>query len=327
MSLLVDIPWVRWCVSDDTIDKVVCDSERPAKWQSSIAVFRYVPTDDYQIYEDRRITFLKVVCTISGYQAKADEIQGLLNDLAGITVTDYSDEIERAIATYFPCTEALVQVTVAPPAKAKLRLDQYPYFTDFQPKKREMIETATDTNEFMSRSLESLNINKSAGSTQSQEVLDIDQGFSVGASAQGSYAGTGGGGGFNYSHQGQWGTKQIGGSQSGLVRTTDESHERRETVSHTAQITQLRHLLESYHLGTNRAVFFVQPRPHVLQSPSGFVGDNPRPVEGIQEFFLIVNQPKDTPDFCIEVRLDTGHLAEIHKIDNTTRRTRRRRCR
>src|SRR6516225_6724360 len=58
---------------------------------------------------------------------------------------------------------------------------------------------------------------------------------------------------------------------------------------------QLRHLLDSYHLGTNRVVFFIQPRPNVLQQPSGIVGDSPRPIEGIQEFFLIVNQPKNTP--------------------------------
>jgi hypothetical protein len=107
----------------------------------------------------------------------------------------------------------------------------------------------------------------------------------------------------------------MGGNQSGLSRTTDESHERRETTSHTAQISQLWHLLDSYHVGTNRALFFVQPRPHVLQAPSGFVGDAPRSIEGIQEFFLIVNQPQDTPDFCLDVRLDTGHLTETHVMD------------
>jgi hypothetical protein len=310
LSLPVDIPWERWCVSEDMMDRNACDSDRPAKWNSSIVVFRYVPTEEYQTYPGRRLTYLKVVCTITGYQAKADEVQGILDDLSGLTVTDLSDEIEKATASIMPCSEALLQVTVAPPERSGIPLDRYPYFMDFQPKKREMIEMATDTNEFMSRSLENLNIGKSSGSTQSQEVLDVDKGTSVSGSAEGSYAGTGGGGSFSYSRSGEWGTKQMGGNQSGLTRTTDETHERRETVSHSTQITQMWHLLDSYHLGTNRALFFVQPRPHVLQAPSGFVGNSPRAIEGIQEFFLVVNQPVDTPEFCVGVRLDTGHLVE-----------------
>jgi len=311
MALPVDIPWERWCVSEDMIDKKVCDSDRPAKWQSSIAVFRYVPDDDYQIYANKKITYIKVVCTVSGFQPKADEVQGILSTLAALTITPFTqEELDRRLSSYVPCNEALVQVSVGPLEGAKISLEDYPYFMDFQPKKREMIETATDTSEFMSRSLDSLNINKSGGSTQSQEVLDIDQGFNVGASSNFQYAGTGGGGSFNYAKQGQWGTKQLGGNQSALVRTSDESHERRETQSHTTQTTQLRHLLDSYHLGTNRAVFFIQPRPNVLQAPSGIVGDSPRYIEGIQEFFLIVNQPKHTRDFCVDVRLDTGHLIE-----------------
>jgi hypothetical protein len=310
LSMPVDIPWERWCVSEDMIDRTVCDSDRPAKWQSSIAVFRYVPDDEFQLHPDRKLTYLKVVCTVAGYQAKADEIQGVVGSLGGVGVTVFTQaELERRLASYAPCNEAIMQVTVGPKPRRKgdqeVPLDRYPYFMEFQPKKRELIEVATDTNEVMSRSLESLEIKKSAGTAQSQEVLDIDQGFSVGA--QGQYAGTGGG--FNYSQQGQWGTKQLGNAESGLVRTTDASHERRETLSHTTQLTQLRHLLDSYHVGTNRAVFFIQPRPNTLQEPSGFVR-GPRPIGGIQEFFLVVNQPVDEDDFCVDVRLDTGHLSQ-----------------
>ncbi len=78
------------------------------------------------------------------------------------------------------------------------------------------------------------------------------------------------------------------------------------------------HLLDSYHLGTNRAVFFVQPRPHVLEEPSGFVR-GPRPVEGIQEFFLVVSQPEDADDFCVSARLDTSHLVTTDILDYTYR--------
>jgi hypothetical protein len=308
LSLPSEVPWERICVSEDMMDPSACDSDRPAKWQSSLAVFKYVPEEDYQTYPGRKITYLKVSCTIAGYQPKNEEIQGNIN-WNGVDTTIVED-VDEFLESYRPCNEAIVQITVAPSSGERIPLDQYPYIMDFQPKKRELYEVATDTNERMSRSLESLNIRKSAGTTKSLEVLDIDQGFSVGASAQ--YAGVGGSG--QYSQQGQWGTKNIGGEESGLARTTDESRERRETVSHTTQLTQLYHLLDSYHLGTNRVVFLIQPRPHVLQPPSGFVR-GPRPIEGLQEFFLVVNQPEDQQDFCVAVRLDTGHLTIVPMMD------------
>jgi hypothetical protein len=122
--------------------------------------------------------------------------------------------------------------------------------------------------------------------------------------------------GFNYgsSNKGQWGTKQVGTNQGAVTRTTDQATERRETTSHTAQISQLYHQLDSYHEGTNRAIFFVQPRPHVLEVPSGFVS-GPRGVEGLQEFFLIVAKPKAQPDICVSVRVDTAHLADMPIMD------------
>jgi hypothetical protein len=73
------------------------------------------------------------------------------------------------------------------------------------------------------------------------------------------------------------------------------------------------HLLDSYHQGMNRAVFFIQPRPHVLEEPTGFVR-GPRPIEGIQEFFLVVAKPKETPEYCVSPRLDTSHLTETDDL-------------
>ena len=61
-------------------------------------------------------------------------------------------------------------------------------------------------------------------------------------------------------------------------------------------------------------MFFVQPRPHTLEEPSGFVR-GPRPVDGIQEFFLVVAQPKDQGEFCVSLRLDTSHLTTTPIMD------------
>jgi hypothetical protein len=317
LSLPTDIPWEKVCVTEDTMDRVACDPELPPKWQSSIAVFKYVPEEEYQLYADYKITYLKVTTTITGYQPLDDEIQGEI-DWDGLDVTTL-EGLTELLDSYYPCNGAILQVVAGPPGEdPDVPLDQYPFFLDFEPKKRELYEMATDTNERQSRSIETLNLSKSAGTTQSLEVLDVDMGGG-GFGVQGSYAGTGGG--FNVQgSQGQWGTKSLNTDQSQVNRTVESGTEKRESYSHTTQLSQMYHLLDSYHLGTNRAVFFIQPRPHVLEEPSGFVR-GPRKVEGIQEFFLVVAQPKDQENFCVSVRLDTAHLVETdilefhHKTD------------
>lgn len=50
-----DIPWKRICVTKDMLDRVVCDNVLPPKWQSSIAVFKYVPVQEYQLFPDYEI--------------------------------------------------------------------------------------------------------------------------------------------------------------------------------------------------------------------------------------------------------------------------------
>lgn len=310
LNLPIDIPWERICVTEDMIDPVVCDARAPAKWQSSIAVFKYRPDDENQLFPNYTITYLKVTATITGYQPLDKEIQGEI-DWDGVDVSTIPG-LTDLLNSYNPCHGAILQVTVGPTAGRDMPRDEYPFFMDFEPKKRELYELATDTKEKQSRSIESLNITKSAGNTQSMEILDIDQGGG-GFGAQGSYAGTGGG--FTYqAPNGQWGTKRLNADETLSSRSSDVGQEKRETYSFSTQISQMYHLLDSYHLGTNRAVFFVQPRPHTLEEPSGFVR-GPRPVEGIQEFFLIVAQLKDQEDFCVGVRLDTSHLTKIPIMD------------
>jgi hypothetical protein len=314
LGLPTDIPWQRICVTEDALDRVVCDTTLPAKWQSSIAVFRYVPPDEDQSFPDYDISFLKVTATITGYQALEDEIQGEI-DWDGIDTTTV-EGVTELLNSYFPCTGAIVQVVVGPHRDTRnASLDSYPFFLDFEPKKRELYEMATDTKERQSRSSETLQVGKSAATAQSQEVLDVDMGGAVsfGAEAQAA-SGAGGGFTFSSSNQGQWGTKSLNTQQSQTDRRREVGQELRESYSYTTQLSQMYHLLDTYHLGTNRAVFFVQPRPHVLEEPTGFVR-GPRKVEGIQDFFLVVAQPKDTPEYCVSVRLDTSHLVETDILE------------
>jgi hypothetical protein len=313
LNLPTDILWERVCVTKDMLDANACDIDAPPRWQSSIAIFKYVPKEEYQLYPGRKIIYYKVTCTLTGYQAKSDEIEGLI-DWNKMNPTEIAD-FEAKLKTYKPCNGAVIQVTVVPPIDSGLKVEQYPYFLDFQPKQRAMYEQASDTDERTSRSLESSTIKKGGGTSDSLEVLDVDKGYSVGV--QGSAAGFGAG--VSVSKQGEWGSKRLSQENADNVRTSDSVRELRDTVSHTTQISQMYTLFQAYHLGTNRAMFFVSPRPHVLEQPSGFI-EGPRAIDGIQEIILIVSSPDNVGDPCLSIRLDTSHLVheDIMDYDRST---------
>lgn len=301
-----DIRWERVCVSEDMVDPEGCDAVAPPRWQTSIAVFRFIPGDEYQLYPGRRVIYYKVTCTITGYQPRSEEVAAAVrwDGLGGTRYQNY----QRVLSEPLPCHGAVVQATVVP--KENVRLDQYPYFLDFQPKQRLLYEQVTDSAERASRSVETLNVRKGGGSTESVEVLDVDEGFTLGA--QGSYAGTGGG--VSGGHTGKWGTRQMGQAESNTVRTVEGSRESRDSLSHTTQLSQMYTLFQGYHLGTNRALFFVAPRPHAQEEESGFFR-SPRRLDGIQEVFLVVSQSADQELPCISVRLDTSHLTVLPEYD------------
>jgi hypothetical protein len=306
LNLPTDIAWERVCVSGDMTATGACgpSNELPPKWQSSIAVFRYVPEAEYQTYPGRKIVYYKVTCTLTSYQPRADEIEGVV-DRAGLRAEEVED-LERRLNSYLPCHGAILQVKVSPSGGAT----EVPYFIDLQPKQRVLYEQASDTNERASRSLESLNTKKSGGTTVSNERLDIDTGWSAGGGV--SVLGTSVNA--SVSRSGQWGTRDLTQRETSDVRTIDATREARETMSHSTQITQMYTLLQAYHLGTNRAIFYVAPRPHVLERPSGFIR-GPREIDGIQEFFLVVNQSADQGVPCLTVRLDTSHWTRVPSMD------------
>ena len=100
------------------------------------------------------------------------------------------------------------------------------------------------------------------------------------------------------------------------------SLEQRENFSHTTQLTQMYQQLNSYHLGTNRAVFFVLPRPHIIddkETPVTFI-NGPRRLEGIQEFFLVVVRPKEIKDICVEAYLETAHVGQVATYGDSFRK-------
>ena len=276
----------------------------PPLWKSSMALFRYTPPEEYQIYPNQRIIYYKLSCTITNYQLKSNEILGAI-DADGFTGSYIPGDVyEQLVKTSLSCTGAAVQIFVEPKEKNRSP-ESYPYFIEMQPRQRVLYTQITDATELSSRSLENLKIGKDGVSGKSIEVIDIDKG----GSGNLSIGGVGGG----VSHAMEAGSKILGKEENTNTSTTDTSRELRETVSHTTQLSQMHTLLQSYHIGTNRIFFFITPRPYTEDPPNGLSG--PRELDGIQDFFFVVCQPKNDSLPCISIRLDTAHL---HKEDDMT---------
>jgi hypothetical protein len=313
LSLPVDIPWKRMGVSVDMIDTKPGALEFPDKWRSSIAIFYHEPTDTLPEYCNRKITYLKVACTITNYQfgenygdSGPGEDEGdvtVLKQLRDQFADFYGwDTFHGNVTRSFPCYGALLQIAVYPDPAEKIAPEDYPYISAFQPRKREMYEAVTESGEVASQSANKLNVLKGTTGTSTNESYDLDLGGG-GWSASGIF---GLGSASVQSGQGQHGTINRDQSQNQNVTTADASREKRESNAYSTNINQLYTLLQGYHLGTNRAMFLMEPRPHLQDAKFTFVRGLRR-LEGIQEFFFILDRPKTTPGICVEAALETAH--------------------
>lgn len=307
LSLPIDIPWRRLCVSEDMLDTKFCDRRFPYRWRSSVAVFSYEPPNDQQQQEDIVVSYLKVVCTITGFQPDPDEV-GLKDRRVETHWNDPAviENYREIVTRYYGCYGAILEVALAPgSAQRTVPASQFPYFVDFEPKRRDLYEIVSQTGETMSRSLDEVNVRKGMTTADGREMVDLFGGVGVDF----SYGGTGGG----VNPKGEVGSRDMNQQEYANVRTTDAARELREIYSHTTQLSQLYHQLDSYHLGTNRAVFFMLPRPHVVQGAVTFV-NGPRVMEGLQEFLLVVARPRQIERVCVEAYLNTAHVASEPKF-------------
>ena len=115
------------------------------------------------------------------------------------------DEYKTNVSKYYGCYGAILEVAIKPSGLDKngkeFPLSEYPYFTDFEPKKRELYELVSETGETMSHTLEGISVQKSGTTSQSSERVDIFGGFSQ----SGEVNVMGSGGGAAYSQTGEWG--------------------------------------------------------------------------------------------------------------------------
>jgi hypothetical protein len=184
-----------------------------------------------------------------------------------------------------------MQLAVYPRDREGTSPDDYPYIMDFEPKKREMYEAVSEGGEYLSGSASRTEITKGSTGVTTTE-LSASGGFAVGPI----------GGGASASHS--WSDTTIN------QNTTDTSREKRETLSKTTQSSQMYQLFNGYHLGSNRALFVIAPRPHTVseQESTDFnliAGE--RKLEGVQEVFVVLHMPHDLSGFCVQAGLDTGH--------------------
>jgi hypothetical protein len=299
LSLPVDIPWKRMGVSADMIDTHAGDLQFPEKWRSSIAAFYHEPTDLPPEYCDRRITYIKLAVTITNFQIGTDDVT-VLDELRKSWGQFYAwKNFDSSVTRSYPCYGALLQVSVLPNPRQGVATHDFPYISGFQPRKREMYEVVTESGEVASQSANKLNVLKGTTTTDTQEDYDLDLGGGGGSMLFGLASWNSG--------QKQEGTVNRYQKQDQDVRTTDASRDKRESHASSTSINQLYTLLQGYHLGTNRAMFFMQPRPHIQDSQFTFIRGLRR-LEGVQEFFLIVDRPATVPGICVEVALETAHL-------------------
>jgi hypothetical protein len=235
--------------------------------------------------------------------------QGVLHEL---TISDEDNGIDRVILKAPENKASLLKFTYYVVEEQTTRTDaidlkEYPHIIDFEPKTRDLYQSATETGEVLTGSKSGVKTDKSFTHTEStQDSFSLTQGISVPIP----------------------GTPVTSNSEAKLSRTntdtdqdhwavsTDASRERRETNATATQLSQMYNLLTGYHAGTNRAVFLMLARPHTLQPTDHrtFV-QGLRHIEGIQEFFLIVARPGNIEGLCVEAFLETGHFPEGTPIE------------
>ncbi len=300
------IPWRLVASSPDMIDETYCNKKFPFPWQSSIAIYAY-DVDDKNLpdeYANQRFTYLKVACSITGYQPNSAETKKGLVSFPDVP----AEKLRTIFSEYFGCYGALIEIGVFrhpdEDDKQKPSPSNHPYIIDFEPKERDLVQAASLKGELLTASQSKVATDKTLTHTSTTKTgLSLDARYKT-AKDQGAEIGG------KLSHE--WGETD----QDKRTVEAEASRERKETEGSTTSISQLYNLLTGYHIGTNRAVFLMLPRPHTIQPTNRrtFV-QGLRVIEGIQEFFLVVARPKTMDQLCVEVKLDTGHFPE--KVQTT----------
>ncbi len=310
LPLPEDIPFQLIAASPDMMDMTFCNKKYPFEFRSSLAISAYEP-DINSLPENycKRITYLKITASLTGYKPTQSELSENIINFTGTSVEHNFDDWDYITRKYFPCFGALLNVAVFPlNDKHKKDLSKYPHITSFEPKRRELIEPMTKEGSILTSSNNTISLGTKNQTTKNtgfeiKPSLKKTLGAEINgvtASSEASISGT-------YSH-----------SKNNLEENTLNFSNQSESAiksSHKTTIEQMYNMLDSYHLGTNRAVFNIMPYPHIKEiTDFRTFTQGIKVLEGIQEFFLIVERPRDQKGLCIDVGLQTGHFPEDAEI-------------
>jgi hypothetical protein len=316
LNLPLDITWQRLGYSRDMIDTSFGDLLLPPKWRSSMAVYSYVVPEEQtaESYPNSRIVYLKLSCSITGFNISEDlidpeEVSGSGDELDDLQNSTWEAILSEGWANrYWPCYGAISQIAIYPSAEDDVGPDDFPFIQDFEPKKRELYETRSESGEFLSGTSAKVNVQKGTTTNDLTEESNIITGGSASFGLFEVFKASA-------SASGEWGTRKNTGTVTVDNTTTDSSREKRESTSFSTSFSQMYQLFNGYHLGTNRAVFVIAPRPHTVSEPAQVefnLINGERKLEGIQEMFLIVRVPKKLQGICVQANLDTGHIVMRH---------------
>ena len=176
--------------SRDMIDTSLGDATSGPTWRSSLAVYYCVvpEAETADDYPNSRIVYLKLTCTITGF----DPSEGLANARKVAEASRALDDLQRArwevvtgsgwSATYWPCLGAIMRLAVDPNGGGDVGPDDYPYILDFEPKRREMYGLVSEGSEVLSRSQDKTEITKGSTGVSGLEIGG-GAGSSIGGSA------------------------------------------------------------------------------------------------------------------------------------------------
>ena|SRR5688572_3398462 len=237
-----DITWKRMAYSRDMIDTNFGALALTPKWRSSLAVYYYIVPEEEtaDAYPDSRIVYLKLTCSVTGWNPSEElrDAKKIANESGALD--DLQKSIWEVITSkgwanvYWPCLGAIAQLAVYPGKSDDVGPDDYPYIVDFEPKKRELYESVSESSEVLAGTSEKVSTTKGSTTTKSAA---LEAGFAIGP----------------------FGSKASGSLSKQTIdnRTTDTGRESRETEGRSTSFSQMYQLFNGYHLATNRALFVI----------------------------------------------------------------------
>ena len=174
--------------------------------------------------KDRRIdTYFNNPSLVDAYKELVTDYYGCYGDVLEVAIAPTQGPEKTSPKRRFNDTRMMVPKNEV----HNKRITEYPYFANFEPKKRELYETVSESGEIVSRTLEDVGVMKGSSTSNSAEVLD---GNTQAAKTEAGLKIMGMGATSGFSASSESGRKNINQKDMTDVRSTDTTREKRETL-------------------------------------------------------------------------------------------------